>query len=489
MYSLTVLDKMSLRRRWDYARFCDEIHKRPDIDFSFVQPHHVTSVKSNIPLRCRKCGYHWCAKVVHIFLGKQSGCLRCTGQIKWTLQRLLTEGAQRWPWADFSRVREEDVVNSKSLVIIGCKVCGKYHEKRINDLVTGYGCPTCGKCERWSIERFATELYPRFQHRYNFSEVLPGDVTNTKSPFWITSFECGHRWQSCVAKLLKDYGCPECSITKQWTYDELILGMQQTRPDIDTSLIKREDVVGCRSILTWKCADTECAYVWQTQLFSLVNGNTGCPRCSGCEQRTYDRFMEEMQGRDDVDLSLITRDHDFRGKSKLPFICKKCNGTYEAEAYRTIQRVSRCPCSQVKSQGEENVTTIFTQYNVPFEREVILPSLPRKRYDFRFVYNNRQYLLEFDGEQHFTYNDFHHRDEAHFRERQSVDILKTQHAYQNNYFLIRIDYTQIDNIQHHLHAAMTSPNTEVRYLSNPEMYAYLFAAPASTPPSKEEITA
>lgn len=460
---------MSLRRRWDYSRFLDEMHTRPDIDFQFVRPEHVTGASAQLPCRCKKCGYDWLARIVSIFTAK-NGCLRCTGQIRWTLQRLLTEGAQRWPNVDFSRLREEDIKNSHTHITVGCKVCGDQRRTQINYLIAGYGCPTCSNNKRWTTERLFQEVVPLFQHKYDFSRIQVNDVCNQGSPFWITSYECGHTWQSSIGKLRMDAGCPTCCITAKWTW-EGFLSVMQGRPDIDIRHVRQENVVNANSIITWMCSDNSCAHVWKTKLSSLVNGDTGCPRCNGHAPYTWERFTREFTGRTDVDLRLITREHELSCRKKLPFICTKCNLTFEAELGRVITYVSRCPrCNS--SKGERAITNLLTQANIPFEREVVLASLPRKRFDFRFHYNNRAYLLEFDGEQHFTQNDFHHHDEAHFREKQVVDVVKSQHAYQNGYFLIRIDYTQIDNIREHLHRAMLS--TGCYYLSNPEMYAYLF---------------
>lgn len=480
MYSLTVLDKMGNGRRWDYTRLCDEVHKRPDIDFSFVQPHHVTGALSQIPVLCKKCGYGWITKINYVFNCK-TGCARCSGNLPWTLQRLLTEGSQRWPTVDFSRLREGDIGGSKNPIEVGCRVCGKWRQTCIGYLVSGNGCPRCSGCEKWDYERFQREIVTEYYSRYYFGDVRPEEVYSLDSPFWIFSYECGHRWQTSVAKIRRGTGCITCCKNSPWSFEELMLLLNKKHPSIDTSLATIEEFRGNSSKFTLRCREPGCGYVWNTTIVAnILNQGSGCPLCVGKVKWTYKRLIQELApSRPDIDFSLVKEGEIIDGKSKITLRCMNAGHVWTSGSVVKIKYGQGCPVCNI-SHGERTISDLFTRYNVPFEREVILPSLPRKRYDFRFVYNNRQYLLEFDGEQHFTYNDFHHRDEAHFCERQSVDILKTQHAYQNNYFLIRIDYTQIDNIQQHLHAAIISPNTQVRYLSNPEMYSYLFKSPVCT---------
>lgn len=54
---------------------------------------------------------------------------------------------------------------------------------------------------------------------------------------------------------------------------------------------------------------------------------------------------------------------------------------------------------------------------------------------------------------------------------QQRDIQKTKVAIQENYLMIRIDYTQIKNIQYHIEKAIQENNTI--YYSTPELYQYI----------------
>ena len=98
--------------------------------------------------------------------------------------------------------------------------------------------------------------------------------------------------------------------------------------------------------------------------------------------------------------------------------------------------------------------------------------ISNRRYDFYFEYNNRHYLVEFDGEQHFHYVRKYHKSKGKFNECQIVDRIKTYSAWKSNMTIIRIDYTQnAEHIRYHLINGINSLN--MVYLSNPELYRYI----------------
>lgn len=122
------------------------------------------------------------------------------------------------------------------------------------------------------------------------------------------------------------------------------------------------------------------------------------------------------------------------------------------------------------SKGEERCSQILSKLKIPFIREYQLASLPRKRFDFFFHYKERSFLLEFDGQQHFFACPYFDRRQSFFS-RQKSDVIKTQAALQAKNNLIRIDYTQINQIEKHLLTALTKDNR--LYLSTPDLYRYI----------------
>ena len=96
-------------------------------------------------------------------------------------------------------------------------------------------------------------------------------------------------------------------------------------------------------------------------------------------------------------------------------------------------------------------------------------------YDFYFLHNDKKYLIEFDGIQHFNYNKSFYKTEEQFVRRQEIDIFKTVNALKNGYILIRIAYSDINNIETILPEAITNPVSQL-ILSDREKYTWLLEA-------------
>lgn len=121
--------------------------------------------------------------------------------------------------------------------------------------------------------------------------------------------------------------------------------------------------------------------------------------------------------------------------------CKCSCGNEIIVSGRELRTGDTQSCGCLKSAGEAKIISLLMQYNIPFEKEktfnncYYLDSGYKPRFDF---YVNQQYLIEFDGIQHFDKNN------PWFRK--DKDDFKTNWAKENNIPLIRIKYNQLENL-------------------------------------------
>lgn len=156
-------------------------------------------------------------------------------------------------------------------------------------------------------------------------------------------------------------------------------------------------------------------------------------------------------------------------KKKLKWQCNEGH-IFWLTTYKVHRRGQWCDmCGS--SIGERNIRAILKEFGLFFIQQYRIEMVPRRRYDFYFKYNDRNFLVEFDGEQHFSYVRKYHKSKAKFKEAQIIDRIKTYAAWNSNMTIIRIDYTQRENVRHHLINAINSPN--VVYFSDPELYKYI----------------
>lgn len=106
-----------------------------------------------------------------------------------------------------------------------------------------------------------------------------------------------------------------------------------------------------------------------------------------------------------------------------------------------------CGCN--RSKGELKISQILTQNNIPFEREkqflncIYSKKNAKPRFDF---YVNNQYLIEYDGRQHFEADNSGWNTLEQLKITQARDNFKNNWCKENNIPLIRIPYTHYDDL-------------------------------------------
>ena len=95
-----------------------------------------------------------------------------------------------------------------------------------------------------------------------------------------------------------------------------------------------------------------------------------------------------------------------------------------------------CGCTQ--STEEENIIKILTKNNIPFIYQYKNKNFNKlKEFDF---YINNQYIIEYDGSQHFKYTGTGWDTKEHFERTRKSDLIKNKYCFDNNIPLIRIPY-------------------------------------------------
>jgi len=76
---------------------------------------------------------------------------------------------------------------------------------------------------------------------------------------------------------------------------------------------------------------------------------------------------------------------------------------------------------------------ITTEFYVNYQNEKLL---------FDFLIDDLSILIEVQGEQHFSYNRFFHKDGLSFYRQKKRDALKREWASMNNYTLVTYDFNE-----------------------------------------------
>lgn len=120
--------------------------------------------------------------------------------------------------------------------------------------------------------------------------------------------------------------------------------------------------------------------------------------------------------------------------------------------------VTSCGCRR-QSLGEEKIENILLQNNFNYAKEYLIQTRKeliyqhhKSRFDFAIFddNNNLQYMIEFDGLQHFEKNTRENglgwNSKENYEKTHERDMIKNQWCKENNIPLIRIPYTHLDNL-------------------------------------------
>lgn len=119
-----------------------------------------------------------------------------------------------------------------------------------------------------------------------------------------------------------------------------------------------------------------------------------------------------------------------------------------------------CGCGRHKSLGEDKIITLLKEYNIPFVQEYSFKDLKFEdtqyyaRFDF---YVNNSYLIEYDGIQHFVQGQGVYDNIDKFKRTQYHDQVKNNYCLERNIPLIRIPYTELNNLTIEMLQPSTSP--------------------------------
>lgn len=280
--------------------------------------------------------------------------------------------------------------------------------------------------------------------------VLERDLTKkTAAAYWICQCECGNK-KSIRGDRLRNGEVKNC-------------GCEKIKRNIDTtSLVGKkfgrlkvlardlDKPIGHGHDSYWIC-ECECGKTTSVAYRHLTKGTTkscGCLRSEITTKRNTLDLTNKRYGK----LTAIRNTFKLSNHNSYLWECQCDCGNICYLSAEVLQAGNTKSCGCIgKSLGEEKICQILTDNNILFNSEVTFSDLQNPktnkslRYDFAILNENNQIirLIEFDGEQHFIEKDF-------FRDAltdiQYRDNIKNEYAKNHNIPLVRIPYTELDNL-------------------------------------------
>lgn len=202
----------------------------------------------------------------------------------------------------------------------------------------------------------------------------------------------------------------------------------------------------------WCICDCPNHNIILTSLNNLKSGNTKSCGCLNLEQMRKHGIelgkssIKDLTGQTFGELTALYPTEKRNNKSVVWECQCSCGKIHQVSAKDLINhRICSCGHSN-DSNGVREIKRILNTNNIPYETEKVFltcrfENLSYPRFDF---YVNNQYLIEYDGEQHFK--DLKYFTHDTLEQRQLRDKFKNQWCKENNILLIRIPYTEIWNL-------------------------------------------
>lgn len=201
--------------------------------------------------------------------------------------------------------------------------------------------------------------------------------------------------------------------------------------------------------IVWKC-QCDCGNIVNVSGYCLKSGNTNSCGCYKSD-RIRETNTVDMTGQRFGKLVVIERDFSKGNNKKAYWKCLCDCGNYYSALGPDLRNGHTNSCGCLISKGEAKIRQLLQQANYNFTIQQsfntclfdINNARSKARFDFCV---NDQYLIEYDGQQHFKCTGQGWDTEEEFEKRKVRDAYKNQWCKDNHIPLIRIPYTHYDDL-------------------------------------------
>ena len=202
---------VSESRRKSQEQYVDEVAA---IDSNIEVIGEYRGYDYNVDLRCKACGYEWSPRAGYILEGHH--CPQCSNTIRKTHDDFIERMKQINPNVQIN----SKYAGTKHNVKAKCLVCGHEWETAAGNLLSGKGCPKCGrkKCDEArnkTHDKFVQQLGER-----NPDVEAVGEYKKAREKMEFKCRKCGHTWYATPDNILRGRGCPKCKRSKKRKFKE-----------------------------------------------------------------------------------------------------------------------------------------------------------------------------------------------------------------------------------------------------------------------------
>ena len=301
------------------------------------------------------------------------------------------------------KLTQEEFKNKVNIIHVGkVKVLGKYKSSRekiefecntcfnkwfskANSIISGRGCPKCGKLKakntkKWNLS--TEDFFKRLPLDVQGKITILSEYKSTYESIKVECNKCNKKWETKPVNLKSGYCCSDC-------------GREERNKK--TSLTQKE-----------------------------------------FEDKVYKYHGDSIE----VVSNYIS------GSKEILFLCNNCGKKSKKKTARLLLRrgCSNCIFSKGEKKIQDLLDKNLIKFEREYKIDD-LSDIGSLRFDFAIIKgeNELSHLIEYDGRQHFESIKYF-GGEKRFKDQVKKDKIKNEYCKKNNIRLIRIDYKQFKNI-------------------------------------------
>ena len=214
-----------------------------------------------------------------------------------------------------------------------------------------------------------------------------------------------------------------------------------------TLLTKMKEIKDSNTIISYICPKHG---LQSSKIYALVSQH-GCKCCQYDSMRLTTKDVENTFKEYGCIILNSNEYVDYKTKN-LKVICNECGNEFitSYNSFVTAHGQYCSSCSGSESKGERKVRHFLEDYNINFIQEYTFPNCKDKNVlPFDFYLTNYNYIIEYDGMQHFEPVSFNGKDATkNLIATQRHDKIKNDYCKQHKIKIIRIPYWDYDKIDH-----------------------------------------
>ena len=331
-------------------------------------------------------------------------------------------------------------VNAQTKILIKHNLCGTKYNVTWGNFQQGRRCPKCKASRLKELYIFDNkEIDKRMYELVGNEYIRLGRYLNAQTKILIKHNICQNEYEVKWNHFQQGIRCSRCSSNEKLNNEEIDKRMFE--------LVKGEYVRlgnyinnSTKILVKHNLCQNEYKVTW-----NHFQQGKRCPKCNGNEKlnnREIDKRMFEL-----VKGEYVRLGNYINAQTKILIKHNLCGTKYNV-TWGNFKSGNRCPkCNE--SKGEKTISDILNSLSIKYTSQKRFAECKHKKtlpFDF-YIHNKKSKLLiEFDGEQHFKSVEIFGGDNG-LKDTQLRDSIKTNFALSNNIPLLRIPYTEQDNIE------------------------------------------